>query len=520
MTTADPFIEQWGEAPLPDIFCHLNTLKKTGRLTVASMAASRDCLFVDGELRATRSTSESEKLGSWLVTQHVISEARKQGALLVQEGSDSPPLGHMLVDRGIIDTENLERHLEDLTVTILRRATAEKRLECTFDDGLPDGQLDTLPNLTTPQAILIAARALPGSESQRQALGDLEQMVIRNGQLDMIVQEFELTVPESIFLGKLHRAQTLARLKAISGLDNDVFFSTAYNLKVTGLISLSARPKRATSVHVPTTATMSPHQPTPKKTTGASTNDRHEIIRLASNGRNMDYYAFFNIRPQASYQEIFDAWDSYRHRFNPDHATEHGLADLAQELEVVFEIAKEGYEKLSSPVERPRYDRMLRTAVETGTAGKSTFKPGSSATERARESLVRENLRQVDRLIRTGDNFSAVKLLEQVCDLDPQPAHLVKLAKTMLLNPSWATRALEKLRRAVEIDPNYTDGWLAVADYWRGQRNPERERKALEQALGASPDHEGAAALYRALVGGPELNRFLKRVRASSQKES
>lgn len=519
MAPADPFIDQWDDSPLPDILCHLNTLKKTGALTVASTAASRDCLFVDGELRATRSSSENEKLGSWLVSQKVISEARKQGALLVQEGSDAPPLGHMLVARGIIDTENLERHLEGLTITILERATAEKRHQCSFEDGLADGQLDTLPNLTTHQLILIAARALPGSDSQRQALGDLEQMVTRNDPLDTIVQEFTLTVPESIFLGKLHRAQTLARLKAISGLDDDAFFSTAYNLKVTGLISLSARPKRATSVRVPTTATMSQQQITPKTALETPTNDRHEIIRLASNGKNMNYYEFFNIRIQASYQEIFDAWDSYRQRFNPERVAENDLTDLRRELEIVFEIAKEGYEKLSSPVDRPRYDRMLRTAIETGAANKSSFTPGSSAPERARQSLVRENLKQVERLIRTGDNFSAVKLLEQVCDLDPQPVHLVKLAKTMLLNPKWATRALEKLRRAVEIDPTYVDGWLAVAEYWRGQKNPERERKALEQALGASPEHGGAAALYRTLVGESELRRFLQRVRKPSQQE-
>lgn len=515
MTTADPFSDQWDDLPLPDIFCHLKTLKKTGKLTVESTAASREILFVDGELRAARSSSESEKLGSWLVSQGVISEARKQGALLVQEGSDAPPLGHMLVSRGIIDTENLELHLEGLTIAIVERATIEKRRRCSFEEGLADGQLDTLPNLTTLQLILIAGRALPGSDRQRQILRDLEQMVTRNGALDTIVQEFTLTVPESIFLGKLHRPQTLARLKAISGLDDDAFFSTAYNLKVTGLISLSARPKRTTSVHVPTTATLS--KPTGAKTTSENPEiDRKEIIRLASNGKNMNYYAFLNIKPQASYQEIFDAWDTYRQRFNPERSSESHLSDLSGELKVVFEIAKEGYEKLSSPIDRPRYDRMLRAAVETGATNKSSFVPGSSAPQRARDSLVHENLKQVDRLIRTGDNFSAVKLLEQVCDLDPRPVHLVKLAKTMLLNPQWATRALEKLRRAVEIDPSYVDGWLAVAEYWRGQKNPERERKALEQALAASPEHGGATALYRTLVGGPELSRFLARVQKPS----
>ncbi len=515
MTPADPFSNQWDDLPLPDILSLLNTEKRTGKLTVESTAASRDLLFVDGELRATRSSSENEKLGSWLVSQRVISEARKQGALLIQEGSDAPPLGHMLVAKGVIDTESLEHHLERLAVTILERATAENRRRCSFEEGLADGQLDTLPNLSTPQLILIAARALPGSEGQQQALGGLEQMVTRNGPLDAIVQEFSLTVPESVFLGKLHRAQTLSRLKAISGLGDDAFWSTAYCLKVTGLISLSVRPQRQASVHVPTTATMSSIADI-QATDNIADSDRTEILRLSANAKNMNHYAFFNIKPQASYQEIFDAWDAYRQRFDPARSSENHLSDLENELRIVYECAEEAYEKLSSPVDRPRYDRMLRTAVETGAANKSSFVPGRSAPQRARESLVSENLKQVDRLIRTGDNFSAVKLLEQVCDLDPQPAHFVRLAKLMLLNPKWATRALERLRRAVEIDPTFVDGWLAVAEYWRGQKNKERERKALEQALGAFPGHGEATTLYRSLVGGQELSRFLDRVRKSS----
>ena len=515
MTPADLRSDQWDELPVPGIISHLNISKKTGKLTIDSTATSRDLLFVDGELRATRSNSEEEKLGSWLVSQKIISEARKQGALLIQEGSDAPPLGHMLVARGVINTENLEHHLERLAVTILERATAESRHRCVFEEGLAEGQLDTLPNLSTPQLILIAARALPGPDSQRRALGSAEQLVTRNGPLDAIVQEFSLTVPESIFLGRLHRSQSLARLKEISALGDDVFYPTVYSLKVAGLISLSSRPQRQASVQVPT------HASAPSKTGVQFTNlkpdiERSEVLRLSANIKNMNHYDFLGIKPQDSYQEIFDAWDTLRQRFEPSRSSEDHLSDLENEMQTICEHAKEAYEVLSSPVERPRYDRMLRTAVETGSANRSSTVPGNSTARRARESLVRENLRQIDRLVRTGDMFTAIRLLDQVCDLDPQPANLVKLAKLMLVNPKWASRALEKLRRAVEIDPAFVDGWLTVAEYWRSQKNRERERKALEQALAAFPGHAEAATLYRSLVGGQELSRFLDRVRKST----
>jgi len=517
---ADPSSDQWNELPLPGIISHFNISKKTGKLTIDSTAASRDLLFVDGELRATRSNSEREKLGSWLVSQKILSEARKQGALLIQEGSDAPPLGHMLVARGVISTEDLEHHLERLAVTILERATAEGHHRCIFEEGLPDGQLDTLPNLSTPQLILIASRALPGKDCQRQALGGLEQLVTRNGPLDAIVQAFSLTVPESVFLGKLHRSQTLARLKEISALGDDVFYPTAYSLKVAGLISFSSRPQRQASVQVPTQATLPSKPEGPGFTKLRPDTERSEALRLSANLKSMNHYDFLGIKPQDSYQEIFDAWDTLRQRFDPSRSTEDHLSDLESQLRSICEHAKEAYGVLSSPVDRPRYDRMLRTAVETGHANRSSTVPGTSTALRARESLVRENLRQIDRLVRTGDMFTAIRLLEQVCDLDPQPAHLVKLAKLMLVNPKWASRALEKLRRAVEIDPTFVDGWLTVAEYWRSQKNKERERKALEQALAAFPGHAETATLYRALVGGQELSRFLDRVQKSTRSGS
>ena len=513
MTSVAPFPDQWDTLPLPEIISQLNVAKSTGKLTVDSTAASRDLLFIDGELRAARSSSESEKLGSWLVSQKVLPEARKQGALLIQEGSDAPPLGHMLVEKGIIDTEGLEHHLEGLAVTILERATAETRRRCVFEDGLSGGQLDTLPNISTPQLILISARTLPYSEIQRQAIEDLEQIVIRTDSLDAVVQEFRLTVPESVFLGKLHRPQTVARLKAIAGLAEKVFCTTAYSLKVTGLISLATHPQRQATVEVRTEATL----PSTNKGKNISHKEgpeaeRSEILHYAANAKTMSHYEFFDLKPQASYQEIFDAWDAFRQRFDPARTSEEHLSGLEQELGMLFEHAKDAYQHLSSPVERPRYDHMLRTAAETGATSKSSSVPGNSSAKRARESLVRENQRQVERLVRTGDIFSAVKLMDQICDLDPQPENLVKLARLMLLNPNWATRALEKLRRAVEIDPTFVDGWLAVAEYWRSQKNRERERKALEQALAASPDHSGAATLYRSLVGGAQLSRFLERI--------
>ena len=127
--------------------------------------------------------------------------------------------------------------------------------------------------------------------------------------------------------------------------------------------------------------------------------------------------------------------------------------------------------------------------------------------------MVAANIKRADQLIGLGETYLAIQLLEQACALDPQPEELLKLAKLQMRNPLWIGRALERLRIAVEVDPTFVQGWIEIANFWQARGHTERQRKALERAVGADPWNERAAELYKKLVGGRELERLLRRVR-------
>jgi hypothetical protein len=127
--------------------------------------------------------------------------------------------------------------------------------------------------------------------------------------------------------------------------------------------------------------------------------------------------------------------------------------------------------------------------------------------------MVSANVRRADQLIASGETYLAIQLLEQACALDPQPEELLKLAKLQMKNPLWIGRALDRLRIAVEVDPTFVAGWLEIANFWKQRGHTERQRKALERAVGADPWNETAAEMYKKLVGGRELERLLRRVR-------
>ena len=80
----------------------------------------------------------------WLVSRDRISEDDRALILLSQGGGGSPPLGHILVKKDFISQSDLEKELEELALTIVRRAASSQRAAYEFVDGGGEGQLDGL----------------------------------------------------------------------------------------------------------------------------------------------------------------------------------------------------------------------------------------------------------------------------------------------------------------------------------------------------------------------------------------
>jgi tetratricopeptide (TPR) repeat protein len=162
--------------------------------------------------------------------------------------------------------------------------------------------------------------------------------------------------------------------------------------------------------------------------------------------------------------------------------------------------SRERYDKILHEVQK---ERELLAQEDTGRV---------AADAGARSAVVEANVKRADELVREGEFYLAIQLLEHACKLDPRPAELVKLAQLLLRNPLWTNRALAAMRRAIEVNPEYVEAWLELALFWRRRRNQERERKALEKALAAEPDNPRAKQMYKELAGKRELERLLRRV--------
>ncbi len=497
--------------PLPSFLAILAEQHASGLLVATSDAARREIVVVAGEVRAARSTLENEKLGLWLVERGCISEDDRALTLLSQGGSDAPPLGHLLVTRGCLDQETLEAELQELALAIIRRAAEGARTYCEFMEGRDAGQLDTLPNLTTAQIILEAARSFPDVYVKSEAIGSLEQMARPAHHLDALLQELVLTPTEAFLLSRLGTGQTLSQILKLSSLPDDQALATLYNLVVSGIIQLGQfKPESKSDVYTdPTLAVVDEDI-----LTDDQRQERKVIRQLADGVTRIDHYGALGLQPGADSDAVRDAGTRLEKRYAPERASEPHLADLGPQMAAIVERARAALDVLTSARARARYDSILESVQKE----QDSLARGGDRHEtdpKVRSQIVEANLKRADELIHDGELYPAIQLLEQACALEPRPTELLKLAKLLLRNPLWTNRALSCMRRAIEVDPRFVDAWLELAEFWRRRNHAERQRKALERALAVDPDNERANQMYRQLAGKKELDRLLRRARES-----
>ena len=291
---------------LPDHMAMLAQRRDTGVLAALTESVRREVLWVNGEIRAARSSAEDEKLGMWLVDRGKISDDDRALSLLSQGGTDAPPLGHLLVTRGCLEQTTLEQELQELTLAIIRRAASDPARSYEFLEGENPNQPDTLPNLFTAQIILIAARACDDHKAKLAALGSLDRTVSRSRDIEHLLQDFNLTPTEGFLISRLESGRTISNLFQVSALPDEQAIATLYPLMVAGVVAIREleQPAKPTSAAADRTE---PDQPRPVDESSLGDIQRQErqnIRRLAEEARQVDHYGALGLRPGADRDEL------------------------------------------------------------------------------------------------------------------------------------------------------------------------------------------------------------------------
>jgi hypothetical protein len=208
--------------------------------------------------------------------------------------------------------------------------------------------------------------------------------------------------------------------------------------------------------------------------------DEHaDVLDFARRCRHLDPYVRLGLPPQAKKELVLPHFRELVRRYHPDRADEPHLKMLRRELAEISAALVEALDAITA----------INKASGPVILGPSAGAP-ETHTDEMRRQQVHEKVNQARRLLRQGDANQAAELLDQAVRLAPDPKTLLFLAKVEFHNPIWVQRGLDRLRHAVSMDPQFTEGWLELANYWGTRGQPDKQRQCLEKILAYDPRNE------------------------------
>jgi tetratricopeptide (TPR) repeat protein len=483
----------------PPLLRELYRLLASGRLDVVIAGFRRHLWFEAGQVRAVVSEVEEEKLGKWLVARGVLDASRMAIALLRQP--EGVRFGAFLVQEGALDPPALEKGLESLSVAIVSRLLTETG-QYRFIDGEKLPMDAASIGMTTASLLAAAVRALP-DETAVKAFTDPASYVWTAQDTLLLYQQVHLTTQEGYLLSRVDGTTTVAQLQRLVPMPAQEFSRALAVLLVAGVLetreSSSARPLTPTRVEEP------PEVPADEELQYSAQEQREysEVLKLAGEIRHRDYYRRLGLAKGATQEQIHATFLELAKLYHPDRAREGHLLSLRNELAEIYSAIQEAYDTLGNPEKRGRYEQAL---ADSTTDQVDAYKE-EQRRRAARTALVDANVTRAKELARAGDVGMAVQLLDQAVRLEPKAENLLLLARLEFKNPMWAQRALDHLKHAVSLAPDFTDAWLELANFWGTRGKVDRQVNCLERILDFDPVNEDVRASLATLKHRKILKR-------------
>jgi Tfp pilus assembly protein PilF len=185
-------------------------------------------------------------------------------------------------------------------------------------------------------------------------------------------------------------------------------------------------------------------------------------------------------------------------KYHPDRHGSEALRDLHPLLQEILAKATEAYEALYNPSSRRCYDQSLRSEAPRGEAAAAPIEAPVSAPPTPAETVASRYYREALAFLERRDYHEAVRLLEEVVQLDPSRGEYHRaLAQALENNPKWRKEAESHYRAAMKIDPFDKDAILGLAGLYETLGMKRRAKPLFTLALDLDPDNHLVRAKLR-----------------------
>jgi hypothetical protein len=485
------------EVPFAVLLHAMATSERAATLELRRRQLCKEIVIEDGIPVDCRSNLVHETLSRFMVSIGRIDQ-ETFNTCFSESCAREVPFGDVLIDKGIIDAEEL--------LKILQQNLARKLLDgFSWREGTFVVRSD-LPDVITPlkvnvgQLIIIGVTRFATQQQIDSSIGPLiGKPLALNPDPHYRLEEIRFSGEQRKMLDALReRSMRIDELAGLGGLPSERLSRLLYALTLTGIIGPADRVKRearpAQPPAVKKAAASEAPDGRPVAERGVSEELRSDLMKLVLNYRRKDAFELLSVQTTASISEIQEAYIAFARRYAP-WRFDSALADRARD---VFLGAARAYSELMDPERR-------QALVERRQRPEKKKKEKEAAPDRDRFRIHTTLLdpeiqfRRGKTLMNAGEYEKAIVQLEFAADLDSQNAvYRAELAYCRYLSAptTGAPRALADLNETMRIDPRCGLAMFYAGDIYRRLGRMDEAEGLLQRAIKPmAPDRRPIEAL-------------------------
>lgn len=488
---------QLGSTTIPRLLRTFYQQQSTGALHITHDGEVTSLFFIDGAIAFSRVPAAEQRLGEAMVKSGRITFSQLASAMrLVRESNMR--LGRALNSLGIIQAEEMKPLIVQHILKLFYNTFDWESGEFVFEHGTkPDREM--MLSLSTADVIFAGIRHLKNRALIDRWLGDCDRILIPTSDPFALFQALTLRPEEAAVLEKIDRPMSVNQIRAIADLDEEVVSHTLCGFIETGMfIPFEAKAERL-FVEMPKFSEIFDTAPLPPDFDArAAAEFCYEVETTLQNFRTGDHYLVLNAAPDASINEITDAYRSLAKQFHPDRHSQ--LAsynlNLKSDLKTIFEKLAEAYYTLSDPGRRESYDKLIRpkgatrrmsasdlqnvvTPIRQSTMPLPNHIPGMPGSEEYEVALDHYGRREFDK---------ARRALVMAIEENPlNPEYRVAIARSMIKIPAYTRQAEEAYLKAIELAPQNGDYYAELGLLYQQFSQVAQAKEMMQRALELDP---------------------------------
>ena len=495
---------------LPEVLHSLAWSEESGVLQVTQDFTSKHIYFGQGSIVFARSNQHADRLGELLVRHDRITRSQLADASN-KVRSSGRKLGAVLVQMGLMSETDVRTWVADQMRGIIHPLFAWSSGEYCFREKSNPVAEDLTVELSTIPTILEGTRHVENPERVRLALGDMSRIVSYSTDPWMHSHQVSLTPHEGFVLSRVDGQSSINDVLAVTPLPEEETLRCLYALISAGFLEFGAKGRDLT----PSTARRvfemplllssqesAPSRP-PDAESAASAEDqktRRDILAKHASLSGCTFYDCLEVRPNTKDAEIRRAYLTLVKKYHPDRHRSAHLRDLQLLLQEILAKATEAYEALYLPSSRRCYDQSLRSEAPRGESMAAPIEAPVALPPTPAETIAARYYREATSFLARKDFHEAVRLLEEVVQLDPSRAEYHRsLAQALENNPKWRKEAEAHYRAAMKIDPFDEESILGLATLYETLGMKRRAKPLFALALDLDPDNHLVRAKLRRL---------------------